>query len=409
MKVFDYDYLIVGAGMVGMSIAYQLKNINPKNKICILEKEPSVGLHSSGRNSGVIHAGIYYEPESLKAKLCTNGARRLKDWCKDQKINVFECGKVITPQTKDLDFQLDVLLKRGQQNGAEVEIIEQKKFNKLVPNGRTSTGRALWSPKTSVVSSIEVVKTLSNKLESMGVRFLFNSKPIKFNSKDQSIDIINTLNNEKHIASFGHFFNCAGLQADKIGKLFGVGNALILIPFKGTYWKLRANNEISFKTNLYPVPDLNMPFLGVHVTPSMDGSIYLGPTALPAFGSENYYGFNGLEPINAINNLGIMLNQWFRNKNNFRAYSSQQAILGIKSYFFQSAKLLIPSLQINDLLPCKKVGIRPQLFNKENGELCNDFYIENTACSTHVLNSISPAFTASFAFADYVIHFGLNK
>ena len=151
MKVIDYDYLIVGAGMVGMSIAYQLKNINPKSKICILEKEPSVGLHSSGRNSGVIHAGIYYEPGSLKAKLCTNGARRLKDWCKDQKINVFECGKVITPQTRDLDFQLDVLLKRGKKNGAEVEIIAQKKFNKLVPNGRTSTGRALWSPKTSVV------------------------------------------------------------------------------------------------------------------------------------------------------------------------------------------------------------------------------------------------------------------
>jgi len=408
MKVIDYDYLIVGAGMVGMSIAYQLKNINPNNKICILEKESSVGLHSSGRNSGVIHAGIYYEPESLKAKLCTNGARRLKDWCKENKINVLECGKVITPQTKELDFQLDVLLERGQRNGAEVEIIEQKKFNKLVPNGRTSTGRALWSPKTSVVSSIEVVKTLFNKLKSVGVEFLFNSKPIKFNHNDQSLNIRNSLNNEKFTLSFGHVFNCAGLQADKIGRLFGIGNSFKLIPFKGTYWKLKAKHHISFETNLYPVPDLNMPFLGVHVTPSIDGNIYLGPTAIPAFGSENYYGFNGIEPISALNNIGIMMNQWFRNKNNFRTYSSQQATLGLKSYFFQSAKLLIPNLKMDDLLPCKKVGIRPQLFNKKNGELCNDFYLENTSCSTHVLNSISPAFTASFAFADYVINFGLN-
>lgn len=403
MSYQKYDYLIVGAGMVGMCIAHQLNIKEPKKKICVLEKEKTIGLHSSGRNSGVLHAGIYYKPDSLKARLCIEGSRRLKEWCKNENIKVIDCGKVITPQEAHLDFQLDNLLERGKQNGATVEIINQDKFNQLVPNGRTASGRALWSPKTSIVNPKEVIKKLYESLLNKNVEFLFNIKILKYNSDDQTVDLINTKSKLEFNFKFEHFFNCAGLQSDKIGRLFNIGKDYRLLPFKGIYWKLRQSESLFFDTNLYPVPDLKMPFLGVHVTPSIDKNIYLGPTAIPALGAENYYGLSGVEILNSLNNFSILASQWFNDKNNFRNYASEQAILGIKYFFFKSAKLLIPKLKISDILSCEKVGIRPQLFDYKKNKLIDDFIIKNTYCSTHVLNAISPAFTASFSFADYVI------
>ena len=409
MEVYEFDYLIIGSGMVGMSIAHQLDMKYPNKKICIIDKEKTFGLHSSGRNSGVIHAGIYYKPESLKANLCIEGSKRLKEWCKIHNVNVLECGKVITPQSSELDFQLDILLERGIKNGANVEIINLEKFQRIVPNGRTSTGRALWSPKTSIVDPYQVIKKLYEVLNERKIKFFFNKNIFKFDLNEQSLHFVDKKDKLKSKVIFKHVFNCAGLGSDQIGKLFGVGKDYVLLPFKGIYWKLRKQPHLLFDTNLYPVPDLNMPFLGVHVTPSIDGNIYLGPTAIPAFGAENYNGFKGIQPLKALNNLKIMGNQWLYNKNNFRRYSSQQAILGIKYFFFKSAKELIPNLTMNDIIPCKKVGIRPQLFCKSNSKLVDDFYIENTNCSTHILNAISPAFTASFSFADYVINFALEK
>lgn len=409
MNQIECDYVIVGAGIVGMSIAHQLNLKFPNKNIYILEKEGDVGFHSSGRNSGVLHAGIYYEPNTLKAHLCIEGAKKLKSWCKEHGVNILQCGKVITPQNLELDFQIDVLFERALKNGANVEIIDQKKFNEIVPNGRTSSGRALWSPNTSVVSPKEVLEKLKSILLESNIKFLFNSKISKFDQFEQKIQINNLIKNTKMKIKFKHLFNCAGLQSDQVGKIFGIGNQFKLIPFKGSYWKLKEKSNLSFKTNLYPVPDLNMPFLGVHITPSIEGSIYLGPTAVPALGAENYYGFQGIEILNTLRNIGILGDQWLNNKNNFRVYSRQQALLGLKSLFFRSAKLLIPNLEINDLLKCKKVGIRPQLFDNKTGNLLKDFYIENASCSTHVLNAISPAFTSSFAFADYVINFGINK
>ena len=409
MESITCDYLIVGAGMVGLSIAHQLKILEPNMKIFIVEKESEVGRHSSGRNSGVLHAGIYYKPETLKSKLCIDGAQRLKRWCRKQNIQILECGKVISPQDINLDFQLDELLHRGKKNGAEVEIINKKKFEELVPNGRTASGRAIWSPNTSVVSPLQVVKTLYKQLKSEGINFLFDTKLKNFSSSEQTVILKNKLNMEEYRIKFNHLFNCAGLQSDEIGKLFGIGKNFNLIPFKGIYWELKKKSNLYFDTNLYPVPDLNMPFLGVHVTPSLDGNIYLGPTAIPAFGSENYFGIDGLEPLKTLKNFAIIANQLIKNENKFRNYASEQALLGFKYLFFKSAKKLIPSLTIEDIVPSRKVGIRPQLYNNISRKLLTDFYLETTPCSTHILNAISPAFTASFAFADYVINNGLKK
>ena len=409
MEFFEYDYLIVGAGMIGLSIAHQLKINEPFKKICVIEKETEVGFHSSGRNSGVLHAGIYYEPQTLKSQLCIDGSKRLKKWCKDQNIKILECGKVISPQDLNLDFQLDNLLERGKKNGAVVEIIGQNKFDDLVPNGRTSSGRALWSPNTSVVSPLQVIRKLYEKLISEGIDFLFNTKLVKYYSSEQIVISKNKLDSIDYKIKFGHLFNCAGLKSDEVGKLFDIGYNFNLIPFKGIYWELKKKPNLIFDTNLYPVPDLNMPFLGVHVTPSIENKIYVGPTAIPSLGSENYYGLNNLELLKTLKNFGIMANQFIKNENKFRHYASDQALLGFKYLFFKSAKKLIPSLEINDILPSSKVGIRPQLFNNISKKFLTDFHIERTNCSTHILNAISPAFTASFAFADYIINFGLEK
>ena len=173
MSHITTDICIMGAGIVGLSVAYQISKRYPLLSITIIEKESDVGMHSSGRNSGILHAGLYYEPSSLKAKVCVSGAKRLKEWCKEEKLQVMECGKVVTPQKPELDKQLEVLVERGRANGATVELIDKKQFSELVPDGHTSTGRAIWSPDTCVVKPMQVIQKLKQRLQEGGIDFLF--------------------------------------------------------------------------------------------------------------------------------------------------------------------------------------------------------------------------------------------
>ena len=189
----------------------------------------------------------------------------------------------------------------------------------------------------------------------------------------------------------------------EIAKKFGIGDRFITLPFKGTYWKLAKNAPFNFQTNLYPVPDLNTPFLGIHITPSCDGSVYLGPTAIPALGMENYYELQNFEPLFSINFASILIKQWVSNHNGFRNYTREQAFQGIKPFFVKAARKLVPNLKTEHLVSTKKVGIRPQLFNKSTNKLVDDFKVEKISDTFHILNSISPAFTASFALADLII------
>ena len=205
--------------------------------------------------------------------------------------------------------------------------------------------------------------------------------------------------------SYSHLINCAGLRADEVAYKFDIGINYKLLPFKGLYWQVKNSSKIKINTNLYPVPDLNVPFLGVHFTPSADIEpiINIGPTATPALGRENYYALENLEPLSAANNLLILINQYFLNEGGFRKYVHQQSLLFLKPLMLKEAKKLLPSISSSDLQFSKKVGIRPQLFNKKTKKLENDFLSLNGKNSTHVMNAISPAFTASFALADFII------
>ena len=245
-----------------------------------MEKKNLVGFHSSGRNSGVLHAGIYYKPRSLKAKVSVNGAKRLKKYILENNLSINNCGKVIVPTEPYLDPQIDVLAERGIQNGAEVEFLNEKQLYQKIPYARSSTGRALWSPNTSVVKPKEVMKSLHNKLLAKGVEYKMGHK----------ISEVDQFNSKIYFESGGelkydYLFNCAGLQADRLAHKFDIGLDYVLLPFKGLYWKIKDDCQIKFSTNLYPVPDLRFPFLGVHFTPSADSKpeISIGPTATPAW------------------------------------------------------------------------------------------------------------------------------
>jgi len=364
--------------------------------IVIIDKESEVGKHTSGRNSGVLHAGIYYPPESLKAKVCVAGARRLKRWCEEENLPILNCGKVITPQKPKLDGQLEVLLERGLKNGAAVEIIDQQQFNELVPDGKTSSGRALWSPDTCVVKPMLVIKRLKERLKERGVNFLMANNKIVFVANNQKV-ILNY-----HAVNYGHLFNCAGLQSDRVAHNFDVGKELTMLPFKGSYWQLKKNTPFNFNTNLYPVPDLEVPFLGVHVTPSIDGVTYLGPTATPALGRENYSGLRGIEPLMTLDFIRHMVTQVTIDKK-MRNYVSDQAFDWTPTRFLTSVKAIIPKIEMMHIERSSKVGIRPQLYDKNKKELIQDFLMLNGENSTHVVNAISPAFTASFALADHIL------
>ena len=200
-------------------------------------------------------------------------------------------------------------------------------------------------------------------------------------------------------------FNCTGLQADRVAEAFGVGNQYTLLPFKGIYWQLKTSCPFKPRTNLYPVPDLNVPFLGVHFTPSADTTpiVSIGPTATPAFGRENYRGLQALEPGMAMKNIKVLARQYLANKGGFRRYVHEQAFLALPPLLIRAAQELIPAVKPEHIELSPKVGIRSQLFNQETEQLEDDFLCLPGPDSTHVLNAISPAFTASFALGDLII------
>jgi len=394
------DILIVGGGMVGLSLANQLIEQKKYKSIILLDKESTLGQHSSGRNSGVIHAGIYYKPGTLKAKVSVEGASRLKEWIADKGLPINKCGKVIVPTKVELDNQLDILQKRGQENGAEVEMWDEKQLKEYFSEAYSASGRAIWSPNTCVIKPLEVIKELEKELKNKGLTIIKNIS--KFNVFAES-NFIELKQGQK--IKYAHLINCAGLNADKIAHKFKVGLEYTLLPFKGLYWQLKKSSSIKIPCNLYPVPDLNLPFLGVHFTPSADNDplISIGPTATLAFGRENYELIKGLEPIMALSNISILAQQYIKDLGNFRRYVHDQAFLSMPNLFLKAAKELIPSINYNDIEKSKKVGIRAQLYNIKKNSLEDDFLCLSGPSSTHILNAISPAFTASFALADLII------
>jgi len=391
------DYLIIGAGIVGVTVSLELKKRYPNSRIVLLEKERALGMHSSGRNSGVLHSGIYYPPGTLKARLCREGATEMANFHRENKLRLRECGKVLVVANPQDDPQLDLLAERARQQSISVEILDERQLSALEPEARSTTGRAIFVPSTAVGDPLAVMGVLKDQLVAEGVKIIYSSNIASVDAKNGHI----RLRTDETI-HYGHAVNTAGLHADCVAHQFGCGTRYTLLPFKGIYWKLNPDSGIRFNHLVYPVPDLRVPFLGVHTTTTVDGSTYLGPTAVPSFGRENYQGMQGVNVTEATQISLILIKQFIANRDGFRRLAWQEGPRYFKHWFAEAAQAIAPNINSKYLMPTNKVGIRAQMFDMQEGKLVNDFLVEKGPKSTHILNAISPAWTSAFPFARYV-------
>lgn len=393
MNSIECNICIIGAGIVGLSIAKELASQGHKD-IVVLDKEKKVACHASGRNSGVLHAGVYYPSDSLKAKFCLEGNTIWKQFCLDNDLPLFESGKVIVCKNEKELETLHMLYERAEQNGAKVDIINESKLAQIEPLAKTFK-QAIMSYSTAVIDPKVSTAFLKQYLqEKANITFQFNTYAIEIVSE-------NTLITSTGNVIYQFLINASGSDSDRIAHTADLAKQFRLIPFKGKYKKLKESKKHLINSNIYPVPDLRYPFLGIHFTTSIHGDVYIGPTAIPAFGGENYRFFEGLSKKSLrILSSDIQLffqNQTFRNV----AYSEMKSY--INSVFYKAAKSLVHELHPSDIVNSEKVGIRPQLVNWKTKELVMDFLIEKTDNSLHVLNAISPAWTCAPSFAKYIV------
>lgn len=394
----EFDYVIIGAGIIGLSIARTIKQEKPAATVLIIEKEADIGAHSSGRNSGVLHGGFYYTANSLKARFTVDGNRMMKDYCRASGIPFNGCGKlVVAMDEKELE-QLYELERRGKRNGSNVRLIDLAEAKAMEPAVFTHK-KALFSPDTASLDPNVVLSALKKDLLAQGVRFWFGARYLSHQA-----DVLRTTKGE---AIAEKVINCAGLYADKVAQDFGFGRKYTMIPFKGLYLKY-ARNKTDVRMNIYPVPNLKNPFLGVHYTKTVDGTIKIGPTAIPAFWRENYSmreGFNLGELVEA----GCYEAKLFAtNAFGFRDLAFEEMAKYNKEHFISLAVKMVP-VDPKGFGDFTRPGIRAQLLDKTSSLLVQDFVVEADKDSIHVLNAVSPAFTCAFPFARFVWQEYINK
>ncbi len=390
----DYDYLIIGAGIVGLSIAYSIQKKNPKAKIAIIEKEVEIGLHASGRNSGVLHSGFYYGSNTKKAQFTKDGNERMKAFCKEHNLLLNECGKVVVAKDEKELNRLETLFERGRANGVDVKIIDEAELAKIEPNASTYR-KALYSPTTATVRPLEVLKKLASIVKESGARIYTGTKFLYPLGKDRVVTDAGEFKASKVI-------NTAGLYADRVAQQFGFGKDYVVVPFKGKYLEYTGDDK-PVSTNIYPVPNPLNPFLGVHYTVKADGSITLGPSASPALWRENYKACSNFDLEEFGETLWYVAKMFILNRSGFRKLAIEECKRFSKGAFQEEAKKLARHIDTKKFSSWGNAGIRAQLVDKRSMTLVDDFIVEGDEKSLHILNAVSPAFTCSFAFADWIV------
>lgn len=391
MAIKSYDFLIIGGGIIGLSIAREIKKRRPGASLAILEKEADCGQHASGRNSGVLHAGFYYTADSLKARFSKVGNQLMKEYCKEKKIPVNECGKLVVAKNESELTGINELLKRAKANNVELHLISSKEALTIEPRAKTFE-KALFSPTTASVNPVSVVKALKEDALREGIDILTGTC-----YKQKTLDGVDTT---KGPISAGFIINAAGLYADKIAFDFGFSQKYRILPFKGLYL-YSEEPAFSLRTNIYPVPDLNYPFLGVHFTLTDTGKVKIGPTAIPALWREQYEGFSRFKPEEFLDIAKRQMKLLFSSSFDFKrlAFEEIQKYMGRK--MVSLAKELVQGIQPSQYRKWGKSGIRAQLFDISKNKLENDFVLEGDSRSLHVLNAVSPGFTSALSFAQF--------
>lgn len=388
-----HDYCVIGGGIVGLATAMRLLEDNPGCSLILLEKEDALGKHQTGHNSGVIHAGIYYPPGSLKAELCRKGAEATKQFCTENDIPFEVCGKLLVATSENEMQRMDALFERSKQNTIEVHRVSQGELREREPN--ISGLGALFVPATGIVSYAQVCQAMGRRIEALGGDIRLSTRVAGIREAVDAVDIASASENwraKKLVA-------CAGLQSDRLAVLAGLSIEHRIVPFRGEYYRLPpAKNDI-VKHLIYPIPDPALPFLGVHLTRMIDGSVTLGPNAVIGFAREGY-------PRFSLNLADVADYAFFKGFWKTVLAHKKSAITEMRNSlwkrgYLDACRTYCPGLAIEDLLP-HEAGIRAQAVQPD-GTLIHDFLFVKTDRMLHVCNAPSPAATSAIPIAEMIV------
>jgi (S)-2-hydroxyglutarate dehydrogenase len=388
----EFDCIVIGGGIVGLATAWTILENRPGARIAVLEKEDGWARHQTGRNSGVIHSGIYYKPGSLKAKLCREGNRRLMEFCEHQGIRYEACGKVIVATTESELTLLNNLYGRGIANGLSVKRLSASEVKEIEPHVSCLAG--LHVPSTGIVDFTAVCRALAALIGARGGELRLGTKVVGLHANGSN-GILETSNGAL-MARW--IINCAGLHSDRVARLGGAKPGARIVPFRGEYYELKSERRMLVRNLIYPVPDPQFPFLGAHFTRMIDGSVHAGPNAVLSLKREGYRrtSFNLRDFFDTTTYPG------------FWRMAAKHAGSGLKEIyrsiskkaFVRSLQKLIPEIREDDLVPGES-GVRAQALRADGG-LVDDFLIVNGPSAIHVCNAPSPAATASLEIGRFI-------
>jgi L-2-hydroxyglutarate oxidase LhgO len=386
------DFLIIGGGVIGLSIARILKKRLSDSRVTLIEKEEGVGFHGSGRNSGVLHAGFYYSSDSLKAKFTRTGNQRLTEYCESKGLKINKCGKLVVAKNEEELQRFNELLERGKKNGVPLQCLSEAEAREIEPRVKTFE-KALYSPSTATIDPLEVVMAMQKDAEDEGVDIHLGTGYLRAQG--------NRVSTSSGSYEARMVINAGGLYADKIAMDFGFSRKYRILPFKGLY--LNSDEPPgSLRTNIYPVPDLRNPFLGTHFTVTVAGKTKIGPTAIPALWREQYQGMKNLCWSEMLEILARQCGLFISSNFNFKTLACEEIRKRSRPHLVALASSLAEGVELNNYRTWGKPGIRAQLINIEEKKLEMDFVLEGDQDSIHVLNAVSPAFTCALPFAEYV-------
>ena len=387
-----YDYCIIGGGIVGLATAMALLKRQPGASLVILEKETTLARHQTGHNSGVIHAGIYYAPGSLKANLCKRGAQATKDFCDTHAIKYEVCGKLLVASNPLEVQRMQALYERSQQNGLKVERLDAAELRRREPNIVGLGG--LFLDATGIVDYKQVCQAMAKVIQAAGGEICLDTRVAAIAESGDSV----TISSEDRVWRARQLVACAGLQSDRLAALAGVRIDHQIIPFRGEYFRLPATKNQIVNHLIYPIPDPELPFLGVHLTRMIDGSVTVGPNAVLGLGRENYgkFSINWRDVAQYARFPGFWKTLW----NNLGSGTTEMKNSLFKRGYLEQCRKYCPSLEVDDLLPYE-AGIRAQAVMRD-GTLVHDFLFAETPRMVHVCNAPSPAATSAIPIGEMI-------
>ncbi|MGI9275763.1 MAG: L-2-hydroxyglutarate oxidase [Endozoicomonas sp.] len=391
-----YDFIILGGGIVGVSTAWQLQQRFPDRKILLVEKESELAQHQTGHNSGVIHAGVYYAPGSLKAKFCKAGVSATIEFCQKHDIPFEQCGKLLVA-TNSIEYQrMEALYQRCQENGIDVEWLDQPQLKEREPN-ITGVG-AIFVKTTGIVDYRLVTRKMGECFVKGGGEIRLDTEVIALQESDEAVSITTQNAGNSNVVTGRFVITCTGLMADRTTKMLGIKTDFQIVPFRGEYYRLASQHNNIVNHLIYPIPDPELPFLGVHLTRMIDGSVTVGPNAVQGWKREGYGRIN--LSLKDTWEMFTFAGFWKVLKNNFRTGLTETFNSWWKPGYLKLVQKYCPQLQLSDLEPYP-AGIRAQAVMKD-GSLVHDFLFAESPRSLHVCNAPSPAATSAMPIGGYI-------